>query len=99
MNRTVVLMQLSHAFRETRWTWLQDVGGLDLKNPIRPHRRGLGPAMPIHNRRLLHPLSAPRREDDLRIPSYDFQRVDDAIPGQAGGRKFGEDRRAAGDFD
>src|SRR5215475_6758618 len=92
-------MNLLNAFCETSRPRLQDVRRLDLEDPVASNGGRTRPTRPIHNRRLLHALAAPRRENDLRIPSYDLGRIDDAIFCQACGRELREDRRPARELD
>ena len=76
------LVDLPHSVGQAGRTRLEDVGRLDLENPVVAHRARRIPARPRLNGRLLHLLAAPRREDDLRIAPRDLGRIDDAIPGR-----------------
>ncbi len=89
-------VELSNAFGQARRSGLQDVGGLDLEDPILSDRGYAVPSRPLDDRRLPHLLPAPRREDDLRVTLRDLRRIDDAILGESGFRQLWKDRLAAG---
>src|SRR5580765_3462025 len=92
-------MKPGDSFGEARRARLQDVRRLDLEDAVVADGRDAIPARTILNRRLLHLLSAPRREDHLGIAPRDFRRIDDAILREAAARQLREDRRATGDLD
>src|SRR5215471_21139113 len=92
-------MQLGDAFRQARRTRLQDVRRLDLEDAVVAHGGHVVPAGAILNRRLLHLLPAPRREDHLWIAARDLRRIDDPILRQAAACQLGKDWRPAGDLD
>src|SRR5260370_15581903 len=93
------LVQLAEALGELSRSGLQDVVRFHFEDAIVPDGAHAIPAGPADDRRFLHPLSTPRREDDLRIPACDLRRVDDAIPRELRVRELRKDRRTACDLD
>src|SRR5581483_1592932 len=93
------VMPLSHAVRHACRPGLPDVRRFDLEDPIIAHRSHAIPAGTTGDRRLLHLLAAPRREDYLRIAFRDVGWIDDAILREPRIVQFRKDRRAAGDLD
>src|SRR5438552_13481213 len=57
----------------------QDVGAVDLVDVTMPDGAHLAPARARRDRRAVHRLAAPRRQDDLGIPARDLAQVDDAL--------------------
>src|SRR5262245_1175561 len=92
-------MNLADAFRQTRGTWLQDVGRFHFKNTVLSYRAHLVPPGPGVDNALLDFLSAPRREDHFWIALGNFRRVDDPIARETGIGQFRENRSAAGNLD
>src|SRR4029077_16941461 len=76
---------------------LKDVGGLDLEDAIVADRGDPITARTILNRRLLHLLSAPRREDDLGIAPRDLRGIDNTIFGEPATGELRENRLATRD--
>ena len=75
-------MKLVDSLRQAGGSRLQDVGRLHFEDPI--VRTALTVCQPARStdRRRLHLLAAPRREDHLGIAPGDFGRIDDAILGE-----------------
>src|SRR6266566_7542191 len=92
-------MELPNALRQTRGPWLQDVGRFHFEKALMSHRGDRLPPGTARDRRLLHVLPAPRREDDLGIASRDVRRIHDAIAAESGVGELWKDRRPAGDLD
>ena len=92
-------MELAYALSQARRTRLQDIRRFDLEDPIVAHGADGVPARARLNRRLLHLLATPRREDNLRIPARHLCRIDDAIFRELRPGELGKDRRATGDLD
>src|SRR5262245_42835925 len=91
--------ELVHAFRQRRWTRLEDVRGLDLVDAIVAHRVDRVPAGPLDDRALLHRLAAPGCDDDVGVALDDEPRIDDAILAERLVAELGKDRTSARDLD
>src|SRR6185436_16826736 len=94
-QRAQVSVNLGDPLGEAGWTRLQDVRRLNLEDAVVADRGHAVPPRPVLNRRLLHLLAAPRREDHLRIAARDLRWIDDAVLGQAALRELGKNGIAA----